>query len=251
MSKNNEKRRNEILKKLEQQPSLRIKELAESFQVTTETLRKDLFVLEQRGQVNKTHGYVHRKDGYDELPIEVKVEENTELKDQIARKAIEFVSDYSVVYLDPGSTTLSIGRYFALKKGCTIVTPSIRIVQSLLALKHEILLIGGLIQKKGSTTTGAFALDNLNHVKIDTAFMGTDGFKDCQGPTTFSFQKLSVKQKVIEQSKQKILVCDRSKFFKTGTYPFARFSDYDKIITNPIDPKEKAMIDSAKEIVIA
>ena len=125
MSKNNEKRRNEILKKLEQQPSLRIKELAESFQVTTETLRKDLFVLEQRGQVNKTHGYVHRKDGYDELPIEVKVEENTELKDQIARKAIEFVSDFSVVYLDPGSTTLSIVRYFALKKGCTIVTPSI------------------------------------------------------------------------------------------------------------------------------
>ncbi|MEF2609253.1 MAG: DeoR family transcriptional regulator [Faecalicoccus sp.] len=108
MSKNNEKRRNEILKKLEQQPSLRIKELAEFFQVTTETLRKDLFVLEQRGQVNKTHGYVHRKDGYDELPIEVKVEENTELKDQIARKAIEFVSDYSVVYLDPGSTTLSV-----------------------------------------------------------------------------------------------------------------------------------------------
>lgn len=251
MSKNNDKRRNDILKKLDQNSPLRIRELADMFLVSTETIRKDLFVLEQRGQVNKTHGYVHRKDGYDELPIEVKVEENTELKDQIARRAIDFVSDYSIVYLDPGSTTLSMVRYFSLKKGCTIVTSSIRIAQSLLSYKHEILLIGGLIQKKGTTTTGAFALDNLKHVKIDIAFMGTDGFKNCHGPTTFSFQELSVKQKVMEQSKQKILLCDKSKFNKTGTYPFARFSDYDKIITNSIDAKEKAMINSAKEIVIA
>lgn len=248
MSKSNELRREKILSLLNQENRCSVKSLSEQFHVSTETIRKDLYALERRGKVIKRHGYVTRNEVYNELPIDVKVEENTDLKNRISYKAVQVIPDHSTIYIDPGSTTLSMVHYLPLKKSCTIVTPSLRIAQSLLSLKHEILLIGGLVQKKGSTTTGAFALENLKHVQLDIAFMGTDGFFGCEGPTTFSFQELSVKQKVMEQAHKKVLLCDISKFHKTGTYPYARFSEYDLLITNPLTAKEKELIASVKHI---
>lgn len=187
MSKSNEARRNQIFSYLKKNQRESVKELAQVFHVSTETIRKDLCVLERRGKIIKSHGYATHNEAYNELPIDVKVEENIDLKNRIAYQAVQIIPDYATIYMDPGSTTLSMVRYLPLKKGCTIVTPSLRIAQSLLPLRHEILLTGGLVQKKGSTTTGAFTLNNLDHVRIDIAFMGTDGFLHCHGPTTFSF----------------------------------------------------------------
>ena len=79
--------------------------------------------------------------------------------------------------------------------------------------------------------------------------MGCDGFLNTDGPTTFSFEEVLIKQHVIKKASQKILLCDASKFKKTGTYTFASFKDYDIIITNPVSNKEKELIKDAKDVI--
>lgn len=249
MSIKTETRRKAIISYLQDKKQANIKELSAHFNVTTETIRKDLFALEQRDSIQKHHGWAQFIDKYNELPIDVKMEENIELKQRIALQAVELINDNSLIYLDPGSTTLAMTKYLPLKKDLTIVTCSLPIAQRLLSTKHETILLGGKLQKKGSTAVGAFTLENLEHVKIDMAFMGTDGFYQCDGPTTFSYEELIIKQKVLEKATKKYLLCDVTKFSKTGTYPFGKFAQYDCIITNNITLEERKQIEEAKEIL--
>ena len=116
-------------------------------------------------------------------------------------------------------------------------------------MKHDLIFTGGRLQKKGKAFVGAFTANNIDAIQIDTAFMGCDGFLNTDGPTTFSFEEVLIKQHVIKKASQKILLCDASKFEKTGTYTFASFKDYDVLITNPVSNKEKELVKDVKKVI--
>ena len=249
MSKSSLSRQNEIYQSILSKGRIYVSELSESFRVSTETIRKDLDILEQQGLILKKHGYAEIMNDYFQLPLNVKITEHALAKQAIAKRALEYIKDNSMIFLDPGSTTLALAKYLPLKKGLTIITNSLAIAQLVSDMKHDLIFTGGKLQKKGKAFVGAFTANNIDAIQIDTAFMGCDGFLNTDGPTTFSFEEVLIKQHVIKKASQKILLCDASKFKKTGTYTFASFKDYDIIITNPVSNKEKELIKDAKDVI--
>lgn len=249
MSKNTETRRNEIYKIILSNTSATVSELASMLHVTTETIRKDLNVMDERGLIVKNHGGAEILNEYYQLPLDVKINEHAYEKQKIARAVLPFIKDNSIIFLDPGSTTLYIAKYLRLKKGLTVVTNSLAIAQIISETNHDLIIAGGKLQKRGKSTIGSFTNQIIDTIVIDTAIMGCDGFSD--GPTTFSHEELEVKQHVLHRSSTNILVCDSSKYEKHSTYTFARCSDYDIFVTDSITEKQRDIIKGVKEIIVA
>ena len=111
MSKASEARRNALYQRVLGEGRVRVGELARQLDVTTETIRKDLKVLEERGVLTKKHGSAVVRNAYYQLPFDVKLQEHTLEKQLIARKALEFIEDDAIVYMDPGKAAASEEEY--------------------------------------------------------------------------------------------------------------------------------------------
>lgn len=249
MSKNTELRRDEISKMIIAQGEVKTHELMVMFDVSNETIRKDLNYLDKMGIATKTHGGAKVVNEYYHLPVDVKLQENLNAKKIIARKAIDYVNEGDMVYLDPGSTCIQIARFLRIKKNITVVTNSINIASIVSESDNEVIMIGGNVQKRDKSCVGYFVKEVVNSIKIDIAFFGSDGFKGFNGPTTFSLSEAGVRDLVSKRSTKKILVCDKSKFDKSSTFLFGKFKDYDYIITDETDDDKLKMVKDVRHII--
>lgn len=250
MSKASEARRNAVYQRVLSDGKVRVGELARHLDVTTETIRKDLKVLEERGVLTKKHGSAIVRNAYYQLPFDVKLQEHTVEKQLIARKALEFIEDDSIVYLDPGSTCLQLAKILRLKKNITVLTNSLPIADIICDSGLDLIMTGGKLQKRGRALIGYYATNVIDSIRIDIAFLGCDGFLDMDGPMTFSMEHAEVNRHILNHSKKSILLCDASKFTKTSTYQYAKFSDYDVMITNEITQEQQEVVQDVKELIM-
>ena len=142
MAKTTQQRRNEIYRIIVSQGSARVSELAEQLQVTTETIRKDLNSMDEQGIIIKNHGGAEIKNTYYQLPLDVKMSEHVYEKQLIARRALDFIQDNTVLFLDPGSTILYLAKYLRLRKGLTVVTNSLAIASMVSETTHQLMIAG-------------------------------------------------------------------------------------------------------------
>ncbi len=249
MAKKTKIRRDEISKLVLSEGEVKVKELADTFQVSPETIRKDLEYLDRLGIIHKGHGVASVINEYYQLPLDVKLQENLDAKRQIARAALDLIEDNTIVYLDPGSTCIQIAKLLAVKQNLTILTNSITIANIAAEGNHDVIVCGGMLQKRGKALVGIYASDVIDTIKIDAAFMGSDGFKGCDGFTTFSLEEAEVRKHVCHNSRKNIIVCDASKFDKTSTYIYGKFADYDYLVTDESDPQKLQQVASVKKII--
>ena len=248
MSKASEARRNALYQRVLGEGRVWVGELARQLDVTTETIRKDLKVLEERGVLTKKHGSAVVRNAYYQLPFDVKLQEHTLEKQLIARKALEFIEDDAIVYMDPGSTCLQLAKLLRLKKNITVLTNSLPVADIICDSGLDLIMTGGKLQKKGRALVGYYATNVIDTVRIDIAFMGCDGFMDMDGPMTFSMEHAEVNRHILAHSRKNILLCDSSKF--TKTYQFAKFSDYDVMITNELQEGQQDCVREVKQLIM-
>ena len=114
MKKTTEQRREQIYQMILEESQMKVKDILSLFDVSKETIRKDLLVLEEQGMIEKTHGWAKAKNDYYQLPATIKMNEHALEKEKIARKAIEFIEDDMVIYLDPSSICIKMARFLPL-----------------------------------------------------------------------------------------------------------------------------------------
>lgn len=251
MSKKVENRQNDIYSKILSDGQVKVVDLANLYHVSMETIRTDLATMANQGLIKKVHGGAKLNESYSEVSVEFKMTKNANEKQKIARKALEYIEDGSTIFLDPGSTTLALAKYLPLKKDLLVVTNSLKIAQVVSETKHDLIFLGGKMLKKAKSTTGAFTNNHLDALHIDCAFMGCDGFMNMEGPTTFAFEEMEVKQHVLKNSTKKYLLADPSKFHETGTYTFAKFSNFDILFTTHLNNYERRVVQDVQKVIMA
>lgn len=250
MSKNTKLRRDEIIKMVLGEGEIKVKELAKHFRVSMETIRKDLNYLDECGMLSKTHGGAKAINEYYWLPVDVKLQDHVEEKRRVARKALDLIDDNSVIFLDAGSTTIQLAKLLRIKRGVTVVTNSIAVADIILESNNQVICTGGVAQKRGKALVGYFATNVIDSIHYDVMVCGTDGFYGMEGPTTFSLEEVEIRKHVLKNSDCSILITDASKFTKTSTYQFAKFSEFDYMITNESDMVDRKAIEGVKNFVI-
>lgn len=235
-----EERLQKIAEYVQNKTRASVQDLCELFQVSESTTRRDLKELESRGLLKRTHGgAVYLQAVGFEPTYSEKEDKYKEEKERIAKKASEFIKDGDSLIIDSGTTTLYMVPELAKFKDLTIVTNSINLIQRLSFLSGiNILSIGGTLRTNTMALAGPLAEQSLEKIRVDKAFIGTNGLDLSAGLTTPNILEASIKQKMISVADQVFILADHS---KAGCVSFAKFgelADADAYIIGDDIPKE-------------
>ena len=213
--------------------------LSEHFEVSTNTVRRDLNELTARGHVIKVYGGVSARDDTGPLPMVVRAATNSSSKQQIGRLASGLVNDNDTIFLDSGSTVLCMLPHLAKKDGITIVTHSLSAMYE--ASKYptlQVIALGGLYNQTTSSYVGISTLEALSRISTDAVFIAATGVSLERGLTNTTYFEAEIKRKVVQCSSKIILLADSSKFGKSSTISFFPFDQLYAVVTEQKPPKE-------------
>jgi len=228
-------RRQEIAQLLLRNGNLKASDLAHQFEVSTETIRKDLIYLEEQGIAKKSYGGAIASNDLLERPVALKEMEHMEIKTSIANRALELIPEQGIILLDTGSTTYALAKLLTLRNDLTIFTNSITILNLLADSGNQLFALGGRVRGSSKGIVGFWALQALHSIHVDVAFLGCDGFKDLTGPSTASYEESEFKQAVLSCSNHTIILSDNSKFLSNSLFQFCRWDQIYAFVTNMTD----------------
>ncbi|HWQ79445.1 MAG TPA: DeoR/GlpR family DNA-binding transcription regulator [Anaerovoracaceae bacterium] len=229
-------RQQQILNILEQKGEIRLQELTElAPNVSSMTLRRDLISLENEGYLIRTIGGAvsAKKVGAlngEEDAYSRRASEHIEAKFTIAEKALPLVETGRSIYFDAGSTVMCLAKLLP-DENYSIMTCSANIALELVKkLSPAVMVLGGLLNRNTLSLSGPGALDFLDTVNIDIAFMSSSGFSIEHGFTVSNMYECELKKKVVNRAKKIILMIDSSKIGKTLPFTFARLENIHTLI---------------------
>lgn len=245
-------RRQKILSLISEKGQVRASDLAEFLSVTPETIRKDLIYLNNKKLLKKGHGIAQAINEYQERSMFDRIHENTDAKKAIAELTLKQLADCSVIFVDAGSTLTAFAGLLGRYPQIAVVTNSFSVVTSLLETGNTIYFIGGEINKVTQSTSGFWASNELDSIKIDIAFLGTSGFQSHNGPCTKQFSDAQFKHDVIRSSNKVIVLADSTKFKSNAIMQYADWSDIDLLITDSgVSEEQRKMVSQFIDILIA
>ncbi len=208
------RRQDEIIRILTENRMVKAYELAEQFQVSMETVRRDLESLEKEGYLTRVHGgaVVKTMRGL-EPEYTFRESKNYEQKIAIGRAAAALVEDGDTIIIDLGTTTLEFARFLYNKKNLTVFTNAIQIAAELVKNPEiKVILIGGNLRPGELATSGYLAEDVVDHFYVDKAFIGVGGITRTLGIGDYQMEEANLRRHYIEHSQKVVALADYSKF---------------------------------------
>ncbi len=227
-------RHDRIIKLLNTNRMVKVSELMKEFNVSIETVRRDLEFLEGKGYLKRVYGGAipNSPKGIEPTYATREVSHLVE-KMAIAEKVFELVEDRDTIVIDLGTTTLEAAKKLVLKEGLTVLTNSMPIATELIANEtFKIFLLGGQLRNREFATSGALSVDFLSHFRVDKAIIGPGGVTAKNGITDYHFEEAQVRKKMIEIADTVIAVADYSKIGVSAFTQVCELSEVDVIVTD-------------------
>ncbi|WP_088316835.1 DeoR/GlpR family DNA-binding transcription regulator [Kineosporia sp. R_H_3] len=208
--------------------------IAEALDVTTETIRRDLKVLERHGLLRRVHGGAIPVERLGFEPgLAARDAVLTSEKERIAKLALAELPDEGSVLLDAGTTTARLAEALPLDRELVVVTNGLPIAMSLSARPNlTVLLVGGRVRGRTLAAVDSWALKALEDTYVDVAFVGTNGLSIERGLTTPDHNEAAVKRAMIGSARRTVLLADHSKVGVDHLARFAALDDIDVVISD-------------------
>lgn len=211
-----------------------VKSIVHRLNVSDMTVRRDLDELAKNGRVIRIHGGAQSLSHYksEELSHIEKQEIHISEKLAVAEAASHFIDEGDSIFLGPGTTIEMIVKFIHVSS-LRIVTNSLPVF-NLLEEKNgnfDTYLIGGSYRKKTGAFVGNIANEVINKLKVGKAFIGVNGINN-NSVFTANIEEGSIQNLVLNNAKNRYIVCDYHKFDKEDFYEFYQLTKVDKVITN-------------------
>lgn len=188
--------------------------LAENFEVSKDTIRRDLKELKNRGKLEKVYGgaLLNAKKANQTVQFFIA---NEAKKITIANKAISLLHDGQVIIISGGTTNLVFARLIPLELRITIYTYSLPIAIELSQHPNiELIFIGGKMQKNAMVTIGLDVIQFLSNIKADLCFLGASSINEELGLTETGYE-VSIVKKAMIQATEKVITMVTSEKLNT------------------------------------
>ncbi|MCH3967261.1 MAG: DeoR/GlpR family DNA-binding transcription regulator [Atopobiaceae bacterium] len=220
-------RREAIASFLESHGSAEVNDLAERFQVSPLTIRRDLDSLAEQGILERGYGTATLKD-----PLGNELASNqVRAKQAIAREAARLVSDGDTIFINTSSTALRMIE-FITAENVTVITNNGKALETPLSPTMTVLLTGGEIRVPKWSMSGPFALSNIGRVTAVRCFMGCNGISAEGGIATMSSQEAPVNSLMVERADQCVMLADHTKIGVTASFCYGTCDQTDLLITD-------------------
>lgn len=231
-----EERQQAIAQLVSERGRLSVAEISEQFEVTTETVRRDLSALERIGLLRRVHGgavpassLAVIESGLGERDLA-----NTEQKERIAKAALDQLPPSGgMVLLDAGSTTGRLASMLPRDHRLTVVTHAVPIAARLIGLPQvEVHLLPGRVRTTTQAAVGAETVAAIELLRVDLAILGTNGIAAGHGLSTPDHEEAAAKRAMVRAGHRVICLADASKVGVEARVRFAGIDEVDVLVTD-------------------
>ncbi len=223
--------------------AVRVGDLASKFDVSEETIRRDLGRLEKEGLVQKNYGgaVLIKELEFAAHPVPAVSQRKVQFHEEklaIGQAAAGLIQSSQTIILDAGSTTWCVAQYLPQAYDLSVVTNCLDIPEVLnLSEGSQVVLVGGKLNKKSMSLVGPNTEAEIRKYAADTAFIGTPGFSLERGFMSSDIYDCEIKKAMLQTASRVVVVADHSKFTRGGLLAFAEPGTVDVLVTsNKADP---------------
>lgn len=214
-----EARLEQIRDTLELNGHLAVSDLATQFGVSEITIRRDLRHLAERGTLRRAHGgALAARLAPLEPPVHVRMEDEADAKDAIARAAISLLEDGQTIFLGAGTTTLRVAQHIATERAMTVITNSLSVATTLATSDRvTVQVTGGILRQSELDLLGILADRALQEVRVDRVLIGIRAISVEGGLTNDDLHGAVLDRSIISIGRQLMVLADHSKFGRTAS----------------------------------
>ena len=226
-----------ILEIARQEGRVVVEDLAQRFEVTLQTIRRDLTELAEAGHLDRVHGGAVPRIGVSNIGYEARRRMNETAKAAIARACAAKIPDNSSMILNLGTTTEAVARELVHHRNITVVTNNMNVANILVANPGcEIMVAGGALRRSDGGLVGELTTQFIEQFKVDFAIIGTSALDRDGDLLDFDLAEVRVSRSIIRQARQSFLVTDHTKLGRSAPARIASLSELDAVFTDQALP---------------
>jgi len=238
MEQSAQQRRDAILAQVIDKSRVSVTALAEQFNVSQATVRRDLKTLADSRQVRLVHGGAETARISD-FSFHAKARRNQDAKRVIGKLAAELIGDDEQIFLDSGTTCFEVAALLKRQRSLTVIVSSARLALELPdAPGINIITLGGRYRPDRMDTIGPLATATLDQLRGYTALIGADGLDMEFGPSASDMDSAFLHRQVIQHAARTWLLVDHSKFATSSMFKIADWPTVQRVITDQPPPQE-------------
>lgn len=194
-----------------------VEELAERFEVTLQTIRRDLGELADQGMLDRVHGGAVMRSGVSNIGYEERRRMNEDAKAAIARACAAEIPDNSSIIINLGTTTEAVARELLNHRNLTVITNNMNVANILVANEScEIMVAGGALRRSDGGLVGDLTTEFMAQFKPDFAIIGTSALDGDGDLLDFDMDEVRVSRAVAGLARKTFLVTDISKLERSA-----------------------------------
>lgn len=238
-------RQQHILSLARQTGNVLVDDLASRFDVTPQTIRKDLNELCGGRLLARTHGGAMLSSGVENVAYEARRQLAAQEKAVIGQRAAALIPNNCSLFINIGTTTEEVARALVHHEGLLVITNNIHVATILLPFpKIDVILAGGMLRKTDGGIVGEAAVDFIAQFKVDHAVIGASAIDDDGAMLDFDYREVRAAQAILNNARNVILVCDAMKFSRSAPVRIGHLSQVDIFVTDR--PLPEAIVDLCK-----
>lgn len=210
-----------------------VDDLAVRFDVSPQTIRKDLNELCDKRLLARIHGGAVIPSGIENMEYEARRRIAADEKQAIGRAAAALIPDNASLFINIGTTTESVSEALGDHKGLMVITNNINVANRMRVQPSiEVVIAGGVVRGSDGGVVGEAAVDFFRQFKTDYAVIGTSAIDEDGALLDFDFREVKVAQAIIANARHVILVADSTKFERTAPVRIAHLSQVSSFVTD-------------------
>lgn len=247
------RRRSELVRLVRARGQITVADIAALFDVSADTIRRDLDFLAEQGLLKRTHGGAVASDSLvgADTPFAQRIDSRKEAKARIARAAARLIADRETLLVNGGSTTLAFAAELGGHSGLTIVTNSLGLPAALpYQAVRDIYMLGGMVRLEAQVTLGAVGFAGAGSISADTAVIGVGGVSRA-GIFTSMLAEAEMIAAMLAAAHRVVVLADASKI---GRPAFAQIAPLDRVhvlVTDAEPPEDLGLAEAGVELICA
>ncbi|HKQ95495.1 MAG TPA: DeoR/GlpR family DNA-binding transcription regulator [Aestuariivirgaceae bacterium] len=231
-------RQQQILALAKHAGSVMVEELASRFEVTPQTIRKDLNELCEGRLLTRVHGGAMVSSGVENVAYEARRQIAAGEKRLIGERAASLVSNNCSLFINIGTTTEEVARALIQHEGLLVITNNIHVAFTLMPCPRiEVIVAGGAVRRSDGGIIGEAAVDFIEQFKVDYAVIGVSAIDEDGALLDFDYREVRAAQAIVNNARYIILVADAMKFTRSAPVRIGHLSQVDAFVTDRRPPE--------------
>lgn len=227
------KRQRSILRWVETDGRVSVQEMVRRYQVTVQTIRRDLTLLASMRLLTRIHGAAEPVNSTENIAYQERQILNLAAKQSIASAIAAHIPDNASLFINIGTTTETIAHALMQHNGLQVITNNLH-VAALMSTKPDfrVIVTSGEVRSADGGIVGEATLDFIRQFKLDYGLIGISAIDNEGTLLDFDYREVKVAQSIIEHSRQVFLAADHSKFGRKAMVQLGNLAQANRLFTD-------------------